>query len=132
MATEQPGFLISLVATVTQASNLFKVVKQDTANPGNFILVAAATDSAIGILQGTPPANGTGTIMVSGVSKFIAQGTIHVGDDLGLTTSPLGSLKAIVAGTDTTIRKVGQSLSECADGDIGTGLFNFAAATRDA
>ena len=130
MATELPLFEWSFNATATMATSQFRAVKQDTANPGNTVIAAAVTDRCIGIIQNNPAAGRTGNVLTMGVSKFIASGVIHVGDALGVTAT--GAFAAITPGVNTTIYLVGQSLSECADGDTGTGIFNFPSAGRAA
>lgn len=131
MAVELPLFNWTFKATATLAAAQWKVVMQDTSNPGNVVLSTAITDHPIGILQDAPAAGEAGNVCIMGISKFIAQGTIHVGDMLGLGTTD-GGLTKITLGTDTTVQVLGQALSECADGDIGWAVVNFSAAGRAA
>lgn len=132
MAVELPLLGWSFPATLTLAAKQFYAVKQDTSNPGNVVIVAAATDKACGILQDTPAVGKVGNVMLMGISKFVAKGTIHVGSKLGLGSDGDGRLAAIVAGTDTTIYIVGESLNECADGDIGYAAICFPNSSRAA
>src|SRR5690242_9339371 len=109
---QQQPIRITLVATSSLATAQFKAVKQDTSNPGQMVLATGVTDHGIGILQDTPGAGQSGNVCVLGVTKFLAQGTIHVGDMLGFGTTD-GALTTITLGSDTTIQVVGQALSEC-------------------
>jgi hypothetical protein len=124
-AFELPLFQYSFQATASLATKRFYAVKQDTANPGNIVIVAAATDKPVGLLQNNPGAAAAGTVMLSGISKFVAKGTIHVGDILGLGSDGDGRIAKITPGTDTTIYVLGQAIQEAADNDVCAGLFNF-------
>jgi hypothetical protein len=129
MAYEQPGILVGfLMADVdmsTKATWQFAPVWLAAASNingtgvGGAALVAkgSLTTPPIGILQNNPVQGEPGTVIVSGVSKFIAGGTIAVGDVLTWKSDGTALIKA----TTGTVG-VGRALSSAVSGDIATVL----------
>ncbi len=131
MAVEMPLFQSSFLAAASMATGQYKAVMIDTSAADTVKLCTAITDHPIGICQNNPASGGVVNVMHAGISKYIAQGTVTRGDMLGLGTTD-GSFVTIALGTDTTEVVCGQALETVADGDIGTGIFNFMALGRAA
>ena len=122
MAFEQPGFKITLVAGGDLSAKQFHFVKLNSS--GQAVICAAITDIPVGILQNKPTSGQEAEIMVNGISKLVADGTIDEGNLIG--TSNDGQGDAIVAGSDGTVYTVGQALEAAAAGEIFAVLFNTA------
>ena len=124
MAVEQPGFTFSFVAgaDLSAAQHLF--VKQDS--NGNVVKCAGVTDKPIGVLQNSPANVGTtgqeAAVMIEGVTKVVAGGTIAVDDLIG--TDANGKAVAYVPGTDTTKYIVGRALEAASASEVFTMLFS--------
>lgn len=131
MAYEIPGLTISFqtaAANADYSAKQYYVAKLDTS--GNALLPTAVTDRPVGIVQNNPANSRTASVLVNGVSKYVAGGNIAVGDNLGLKND--GTLVKVTPGTDTTVFLVGVALEAGASGDKLTGLFDFASAGRAA
>lgn len=99
MAYEIPGMVVSLTAGASLASDQFKFVKLSADN--TVILCSATTDTPIGILQNSPGSLGPAEVMVSGVSKLVAGGSIPFNTLVGTDAAGLGT--AITSGTTGTV-----------------------------
>jgi len=133
MATEIPVLRFSLVTAAANAdfsAKQFYVCKMSASPAKTILLPTAVTDRPIGIVQNDPGLGKTASILVSGISKFVAGGNIAVGDNLGLKND--GTLVKVTPGTDTTVFLVGVAIEAGVSGDILTGVFSFAAAGRAA
>lgn len=90
MATEVTHgkvYVPGLLAASSMASNQWKVVKF-ASTAGQFTLVNATTDLAIGILEDTPAAGQPGLICAQGVTKAIAGvNDLAVSEVLGYNTT---------------------------------------------
>lgn len=120
MAVEQPGFTTSLVAGSSLASSQFLFGKLNSS--AQVIPCAGATDKPVGIIQNDCASGGEATVMVEGISKLIAGGTIAVDDLIG--TDSAGKGVAYVPGTDTTKYIVGRALEAASSGEAFTVLFS--------
>lgn len=95
MATELQGLCISLPAASDLNGKQFYLVKQ---SGGSAALCAAVTDQSIGILQNEPNTGQAATIMVSGLSKFVAGGSVAVGVQLASDSAGKGTALTVAAG----------------------------------
>lgn len=133
MATETPILRTSFLTAAAAAdfsSKQFYVCKMSASPAKTILLPTGVTDRAIGIVQNNPGLGRTANVLISGISKFIAGGTIAVGDNLGLKLD--GTLVKVTPGTDTTVFLVGVAIEAGASGNTLTGIFSFAAAGRAA
>lgn len=77
MTYEIPGFTRSYEAAGDLSASHFKAVKLSGAT---IVAVAAVGDRQIGVLQNKPDAAGkAGTVMISGVTRMVADGAITAG-----------------------------------------------------
>jgi hypothetical protein len=120
MAFEQPGMMISLEAGADLSAKQYHFVKLNSS--GQAVIVSAITDVPVGILQNKPTSGQVAAIMVDGISKVVADGTLDEGNVVG--TSADGQADAIAPGTDTTVYAVGQMLTANAAGELGSILFD--------
>jgi hypothetical protein len=107
---------VTLVAGADLSAKQYNFVKLNSS--GLAVVVAAATDLPIGILQNAPLSGQEAEILVSGGSKLVLGGTVAIGAVVG--TSSAGAGVAIVHGTDTTKFALGQALLGGASGEIVT------------
>lgn len=119
---------VTLVAGADLSAQQYKFVKLNSS--GQAVVIAAATDLPIGILQNAPLALQEAEILISGGSKLVFGGAVTPLSTLG--TSAAGAGVAIVTGTDTTKFALGQVLSGGASGEIGTVVVHCANAGRAA
>lgn len=120
---------VTLVAGADLSAAQYKFVKLNSS--GQAILVAAATDKPIGVLQNAPASGGEANVTISGGTKFVGSGSIAVGAQIGSDANGKGA--ALVAGTDTTKYVVGTVLvATGADGEIGTAVIDATAPHRAA
>lgn len=119
---------VSLVAGGDLSSSQYKFVKLNSS--GQAVVIAAATDRPIGVLQNNPTSGKTAEVLVSGGTKIKVGGSVTE----GAIVSPDGDgdAVAIVAGTDTTKYICGTALTEGASGEIITAVINCASASRAA
>lgn len=114
---------ISLEAAADLSSKQYYFVKVDTS--GKAAVCSAVTDKPIGVLQNKPTSGQAAEIVVVGVTKVSADGTLDEGDLVG--TSADGQGAAYVAGTDTTKYVVGTAIAPAgAAGVITTVVVNCA------
>ncbi len=74
------------------------------------VLISAATQAPLGILQNKPDAVGkSAKVMVAGISPVICASAITIGDPVGPDAAGLADTK--ILGTDTTNFAPGQALS---------------------
>lgn len=129
MAYEIPGMSASFVAGGDLSSKQYHFVKLNTS--GQVVIVAAATDKPIGILQNAPASGGVAEVMLAGISKVVADADLAIGDQIG--TSADGQADAKTPGTDTTEYVVGEVLTaNTAAGGIVSVAFNCMGAGRGA
>lgn len=129
MAIEAAGkFLVGVTASADLSAKQFRFVKVS----GDFTatVCAAATDIPCGVLQDKPTSGTAAAIMVDGISKVVAGGTIAAGALVG--TDANGAAVALVAGTDTTKYPVAQALQAAVSGDIFSVELNCAVPHRAA
>lgn len=127
MAYEQPGFRIGFLAAdvdmSTKATWQFAPVWLGPAanivghGSGGAALVAkgSLTGPPLGILQNNPVVGEAGLVVVSGVSKYLAGGTIAIGDPLGWNSGGTALIKAL-----STFYAIGSALESAVTGDIST------------
>lgn len=115
MATDYgPGVNVSL-ATTAAAVGQYKIVKGSSTG----VLHGTTTNETLmGVAQeSVDSAGGTISVCVQGPSKFVAGGTIHIGDSL---TS--GAAGVAIATSTGGQRIVGFSLREAVIGDVFDGI----------
>lgn len=112
MAFEIPGLMHTEVAGADLSADQFCFVKFSS---GTIAICAAATDIPIGVLQNTPLSGESAELMLDGISKLIAGGTIAAGGQIGTDAS--GHAVAYVAGTGTTNYVVGTAMQAAVSGD---------------
>lgn len=122
MAYEKPLFMHSRKAGGDLSTKQYHFVKLDS--NGDVVICAAITDLVYGVLQNAPTQGQTAEVMLAGISKVKADGTIAVGALIG--TSSDGQADSIAAGTDTTVYSIGRYIgtSAAAAGDIIPCLIN--------
>lgn len=92
MAYEVPGFTRSYQAAGDLSGSHFKAVKLSGAT---VVAVSAVGDKQIGVLQNKPDAAGkAATVMVSGVTRMIADGVIAAGVPVYLSADGRASATA--------------------------------------
>jgi hypothetical protein len=117
MAADNFSNDITLIAGADLSTHQFKGVKLD-AN-GAAVLIAAATDVPIGVLQNKPTSGQAATVRVTGVTKMLSGGTITAGGVTGRIRSSNGTAIAAQAlGTGPTEFILGQALQSNASGDV--------------
>jgi hypothetical protein len=129
MAVEgtQP-FKTTAIAGANLSSNQYCFVKLNSS--GQAILVASATDNAIGVLQNDPLEGQTCEIVVVGITKVQTGGSISVAAEVAFTaTGTLESASATSWGGTYTqgTKKIVGYLSQtyaAASGDISTAAIN--------
>jgi hypothetical protein len=108
---------ITLIAGADLSTHQFKGVKLDAA--GAAVLVAAATDVPVGVLQNKPTSGQAATVRVLGVTKFLSGGTITAGGVTGRIRSSNGTAIAAQAlGTGPTEFIYGQAMQSSSSGDV--------------
>lgn len=99
MATERPVLIRTFKAAADLSAKQYHFVEITAANTVN--ACNAATDIPIGVLQNKPDAAGKpAEVMMLGISKVVADGTLTAGALLGTSADGQGDAKT--AGTDTT------------------------------
>lgn len=79
MAYEIPGRQISLAAGADLSGSQYHFVKESTTADDTVILSTVGA-SAIGVVQNKPTSGQAATVMLDGVSKVVAGGTVTRGD----------------------------------------------------
>ena len=110
MAFEIPGLQITRSAGADLSAAQYTYVKINASD--NVVQCAAATDVPLGILQNSPASGSEATIMVTGVSKVVADGVIALGALVGTSADGQADSKTVV--TDNTEYVVGQALQAAA------------------
>ena len=77
MATYKEAFVLSFVAGADLRSYPFAPVRLDTTT--GRVVLAGANERAIGILQNKPNNGETASVMLYGISKAVAAGSISIG-----------------------------------------------------
>jgi hypothetical protein len=99
VATEQPGFSITREAAADLSAKQYTFVKVDSS--GKAAAAGTAGEVVVGVLQNKPSASGqAATVVVTGVSKVYAGGSIDEGDLI--KTANDGQALAAVKGTTNT------------------------------
>ncbi len=111
----------TLTAAADLSSKQYHFVKLASATTVN--VCAAITDKPIGVLQNKPTSGQAAEIVMFGVSKVVADGTLAAGNILG--TSADGQADAITPGTDTTVFAAGQAISAASAGETATAFVNI-------
>jgi hypothetical protein len=106
MAYELPGQVATFTAAADLSAKQYYFVKITADNTVN--VCAAVTDIPIGVLQNAPASGEAASVMLYGISKVSANEAIAVGSNIG--TGDDGQADVVAAGTDTTVRLVGQAL----------------------
>jgi hypothetical protein len=106
MAYELPGQVATFTAAADLSAKQYYFVKITADNTVN--VCAAVTDVPIGVLQNAPASGEAASVMLYGISKVSANEAIAVGNNIG--TGDDGQADVVAAGTDTTVRLVGQAL----------------------
>jgi len=106
MAYELPGQVATFTAAADLSAKQYYFVKITADNTVN--VCAAVTDVPIGVLQNAPASGEAASVMLYGISKVSANEAIAVGSNIG--TGDDGQADVVAAGTDTTVRLVGQAL----------------------
>jgi hypothetical protein len=119
---------VTLVAGADLSSKQYHFVKLNSS--GQAVVVAAATDLPIGILQNAPTSGQEAEVLVAGGSKLVLGGTVAAAGVV--STSSAGAGVAIAHGTDTTKFALGQALTGGASGEIVTVVVACANAGRAA
>lgn len=114
------------VAAANLTAKQYHIVKLD--NTGKVDVCSAITDVPYGVLQNNPNTDQEAEIVIIGITKIKADGTLDEGNLIG--TSNDGQADAIVAGTDTTVYVVGVARSAALVGEIATAVVNCAAPSR--
>ena len=99
MAYEIPGLKVSLTAGEDLSSHQFKFVKLSADNTVS--LCSATTDNPIGILQNKPGSLGVAEVMLNGVSKLVAGGSLAYDTMVGTDASGKGT--AVASGASGTV-----------------------------
>lgn len=99
MAYEIPGLKVSLIAGSDLSTHQFKFVKMSADN--TVTICSATSDNPIGILQNAPGSLGVAEVMLVGVSKLVAGGSIPYDTLVGTDASGKGT--AVVSGTSGTV-----------------------------
>ena len=107
-----------MTASVDLSGSQFKLV--NISGAGTVALNTAVTDVTIGVLQNKPTSTNPAEILVVGVTKMLAGGTIAAGDFL--TTSTSGTAVKWIVGTSTTAYVIGRALTAAVSGDIFVGV----------
>jgi len=106
MAYELPGQVATFTAAADLSAKQYYFVKITADNTVN--VCAAVTDIPIGVLQNAPASGEAASVMLYGISKVSANEAVAVGSNIG--TGDDGQADVVAAGTDTTVRLVGQAL----------------------
>lgn len=125
-AFEVRGLTIpGLVAGADLTAKQYTAVK--LTESGTVDAVSAVTDKVIGVLQNAPDTGEAAEVMVSGVTRWKAGGSIDVSSNPTVGSANDGEVVAYVPGTDTTKYIVGTALRDAAAGDIVSVLLGHAA-----
>jgi len=119
---------VTLVAGADLSAKQYNFVKLNSS--GEAVVVAAATDLPIGILQNAPTSGQEAEVLIAGGSKLVLGGTVAAAGVV--STSAAGAGVAIVHGTDTTKYALGQAITGGASGEIVTVVVACANAGRAA
>lgn len=110
MAYEIPVLMHSRRAAGDLTAKQYHFVKLDS--NGDVVICAGATDVPYGVLQNAPDEGETAEIMLLGISKVKADGTIAVGALIG--TSADGQADSKTVSTDSTEYAVGRYIGTAA------------------
>jgi hypothetical protein len=116
MAIEVPGQPLLVGATAAadlSSGKQFRFMKLTADFAVN--VCSGVTDVPVGVLQDNPVSGAAASVMVQGISKLIAGGTIAAGDRLG--TDANGAAIKLTEGTDTTKYIVATALQSAVSGD---------------
>lgn len=114
MAAIKPGFQDTYTASADLSAKQYRFVKMS--GDRRCTVCGAATDAPIGVLQDAPVAEGSALVMLSGLTKVVAGGTLAAGDLV--CTDANGAAVKNTPGTDTTKYVAGQCVIGAASGAI--------------
>jgi hypothetical protein len=117
MAVENVLLRISGPAASDLSAKQFYALQLVSGTDFSFNLATAATQKPGGILQNKPTAGLAVDAAITGLIKYLAGGTIHVGDRLTATST--GKLIATTTDKDGLW---GMAVTEAVDGDVATML----------
>lgn len=119
MATEVPGYSVSVPAGADLSTSQYKFVKLNTS--GQAIAIAAITDTPLGILQNKPLSGEMATVLVYGISKAQADVALTAADPVAT------SIDGQASNTGASARRVGQVIKgAAAAGNLATVLIDCA------
>ena len=125
MTYEIPGLIITLEAGGDLSANQYQIVT--IASDGQVDVQTSAGGACLGVLQNKPSAAGqAASIMVSGVSKIVADVTIDEGDNIQSSTD---GQAAVAVGADYVI---GKALTPGAAGNLVSVLLQMPGAQNNA
>lgn len=127
MAVENILLRIGGTALSDLSAKQFYALQLVSGTDFGFNLATAATQKPGGILQNKPTSGKAVDAAVLGIAKYLAGGTIHVGDRLTATST--GKLIATTTDKDSIW---GTALTEASDGDVATMLVGSVGATLSA
>lgn len=87
MANEVPLFTVTFVAGEDLSGKQFHGVKLDGSNENEVLAADSANEDIVGILQNKPASGEEATVMISGRSKFHANGATSIGEYLTVAGS---------------------------------------------
>ncbi len=148
MSYEIPGFRFSLLADAALTTDIailqaagtphaFRFVSVDSDGEIDYTVASSINDdeanACVGVLQDDPIAGGPGSIMVSGVSKLEAGGTVTAGQRVVATgtTTDAGRAVNVTASGDNQIA-LGIALETAATGEVFACLLMTPGGNRDA
>lgn len=99
MAVEQPGFSVTLKAGQDLSTAQYTFVKLSADN--TIVQCSATTDNPLGVLQNKPGSLGAAEVMVQGLTKLVAGGSLAYGVLVGTDASGKGT--SVVSGTSGTV-----------------------------
>jgi hypothetical protein len=119
MAYEIPGFTLGTVtASADLSAKIHKFVKVSGAN--TVTVGAAVSDKVIGVLQNAPASGSAAVVMVTGVTKVVAGGTITAGDEVSCDANG-----DAIAATGSGTYVAGKALTGASDNDVVSVLLGF-------
>lgn len=119
----------TFVAGESLAGKRYHFVKISADN--TIVACTAVTDVPIGVLQSNPAAGQEAEVVISGITKVIADEALTAGAAIG--TSADAQAQVVVVGTETTVYLVGRVIAGAgAAGRVATAVIDCAAAGRAA
>lgn len=95
------------------------------------VACSGVTDVPIGVLQSNPASGQEAEVVISGITKVVADEALTAGDAVG--TSADGQAQVVTVGTETTVYLAGRVIAGAgAAGRVATAVIDCAAAGRAA